>query len=165
MPKNIEIGPTIPKSRRKSPCPDIPIFELRPTNAPVLRLTTGVDRSNLRVPRPEEPDLLPALLTSGPYPPSGISTRDSFEQPYSYRDKLAQEQREGIYADLRTELTSDAIVNARLFTALQKKEFPLAPEGKKRDLVYTSPAAAAAAAAAAANAGKINEESSPLVVR
>jgi hypothetical protein len=164
MSKKIEIGPPLLKSsKRGCPCPDIPIFELRPTNAPVLGVTVGVDRSNLRVPRPEEPALLPTFPTSGPYPPSGIDIRDSSEQPYSYQDKLAQEQKEGIYADLRTELTSDAIVNARLFTALQKKEYPLAPEGKKRDLVYTSPAAAAAAAAAAANAGKINEEPSSMV--
>lgn len=117
-----------------------------PTKAfPKKRLTYREWLAEQKVP---ETPLLPPHI-----PPAPPSTASPPGPPpikrMSYREWLAEQQRAGLKEDLRTEKTSDEVVNERLGRANQRKSFPAAVKAKRpaeEDVTATEAKEAEAAA-------------------
>lgn len=78
------------------------------------------------------PCVLPNIVSPDPLPERvAVPPAPKPKERLTYREYLAEQTRKGLYADLRTEQTSDERVNQRLFRANQKKSFPKAVDSAK----------------------------------
>jgi len=123
-----------PRKKRNCSTQGSSEVEALPRAAHRATLSIGVDRSSIRIPQPpcSMPCVLPNIVSPDPLPERvAVPPAPKPKGRLTYREYLAEQTRKGLYADLRTEQTSDERVNQRLFRANQKKSFPKAVDSAK----------------------------------